>query len=151
MRKRGVERAVWFCRGRVRNVTLHTCPPPPIQQGKGGPLEGVGPETHVYKTHNIHYRIQNTEHRIQNTENHVHKITNVPVFYMALGLNDFDAGKSITQLFLAQMALASLVAISGPQKVSIFRASPSNGPCNGSCSHQNHYLPRLINNRYINS
>jgi hypothetical protein len=34
------------------------------------------------------------EHRIQNT--HVHKITNVP-FYMALGLSDFDAGKSITR------------------------------------------------------
>ncbi len=30
-------------------------------------------------------------------ETHVHKITNVPVFYMALGLYDFDAGKSITQ------------------------------------------------------
>ncbi len=30
---------------------------------------------------------------------HVHKITNVPYlfFYMALGLNDFDAGKSITR------------------------------------------------------
>jgi hypothetical protein len=29
-------------------------------------------------------------------ETHLHKITNVPVFYMALGLNGFDAGKSIT-------------------------------------------------------
>jgi len=31
--------------------------------------------------------------------NHVHKITSVPVFYVALGLNDFDfdAGKSITR------------------------------------------------------
>jgi hypothetical protein len=29
-------------------------------------------------------------------ESHVHKIINVPVFYMVLGLNDFDAGKSIT-------------------------------------------------------
>ncbi len=35
-------------------------------------MEGVGPETQV------------------------HKITNVPVFYMALGLNDFDAVKSVT-------------------------------------------------------
>jgi hypothetical protein len=33
--------------------------------------------------------------RIQNTKTHVHKITNVTVFYMALELNDFDAGKSI--------------------------------------------------------
>jgi hypothetical protein len=44
---------------------------------------------------------------------------NVPVFYMALGLNDFDAGISITE---AQMALASLVAISGPKKVSTHTA-----------------------------
>ncbi len=28
---------------------------------------------------------------------HVHEITNVPVFYMALGLNDFDWGKSIAR------------------------------------------------------
>jgi hypothetical protein len=27
---------------------------------------------------------------------HVYKITNVPVLYMALGLNDFDGGKYIT-------------------------------------------------------
>jgi hypothetical protein len=49
---------------------LHWLPPPPspIQLGKGGPLEGVGHETYVYKTHNIHYKIQNTEHRTQNTE-----------------------------------------------------------------------------------
>ncbi len=37
------------------------------------PLEGAGPETHV------------------------HKISIVPVFYMALGLNDFDMGNFITQ------------------------------------------------------
>ncbi len=30
-------------------------------------------------------------------EAHVHKITSVPLLYMALGFNDFDAGKSITQ------------------------------------------------------
>ncbi len=49
------------------------------------------------------------------------------LFFMALGLKDFDAWQSITraigrggpgksQLFWAQMALPSLVAISGPQK-----------------------------------
>jgi hypothetical protein len=27
---------------------------------------------------------------------HLHKITNIPAFYRALGLNDFDGGKSIT-------------------------------------------------------
>ncbi len=51
-------------------------------------------------------------------------------FYMALGFNDFGAGKFITQaigrdgalksqLFWAQMALASLIAISGPKTVLI--------------------------------
>ncbi len=30
-------------------------------------------------------------------ETHVHKITKIPVFYMALGRNDFDGGKFITR------------------------------------------------------
>jgi hypothetical protein len=42
----------------------------------------------------------------------------------------------------AQMALASLVALSGPKKVSISGPTPSNGPHNGSC-------PRHINNSYV--
>jgi hypothetical protein len=54
-------------------------------------------------------------------------------------------------LFWAHMALASLVDISGPEKVSISGPTPSNGPRNRSCPHQNHYIPRHINNRYINS
>jgi hypothetical protein len=38
------------------------------------------------------------------------------------------------------------------QKVSIFRAPPlSNAPCKEWCPNQNHYVPRHINNRYINS
>jgi hypothetical protein len=59
----------------------------------------------------------------------VHKVTYVPVFYMALGLNDFDGGKSNTRAiggvslkistFLgAKKQLASLTAISGPKKLS---------------------------------
>jgi hypothetical protein len=38
---------------------------PLIQLGEGGPLEGVGPETRLYKTRNIHKRIQkqNEEYR----------------------------------------------------------------------------------------
>jgi hypothetical protein len=47
---------------------LHLPLLPPIQLGEGGPFEGVGPETHVHKTHNIHYRIENTEHRTKNTK-----------------------------------------------------------------------------------
>jgi hypothetical protein len=47
---------------------------------------------------------------------------------MALGRIDFDGGRSITRaigldFFGAQMELASLVAISGPKKVYIFRAN----------------------------
>jgi hypothetical protein len=30
-------------------------------------------------------------------KNHVQKVTIVPVFSIAVGLNDFDGGKSITQ------------------------------------------------------
>ncbi len=87
---------------------------------------GVGWEflSHVNKTHNIQYIIQNM------SEIHVLKITNVHVFFMALGLNDVVmamGGKSIilaigmggpckSRLFWAQVALASLVApFNGPK------------------------------------
>jgi hypothetical protein len=49
------------------------------------------------------------------------------------------------------MALASLVAITGPKKVSISGPTLSNGPRNEYCPHQNHNIPRHIHNRYINS
>ncbi len=48
-------------------------------------------------TNSTEYRIQDTENRIHDKESCVHKITNVPLFYMALGLKDFDAEKSITR------------------------------------------------------
>jgi hypothetical protein len=51
-------------------------------------------ENRKQKTEN---RKQKTENRIQNIEICEHKITNVTVFYTALGLNDFDQGKSITR------------------------------------------------------
>ncbi len=70
--------------------------------------------------------MQNTQNR-ENTETHVHKITNAPVFYMALGFNDFDEGKSIT-LAIGRVGLSKWIF-----------------------PHQNHYVPRHINNRYINS
>jgi hypothetical protein len=44
------------------------------------------------------------------------------LFNMALGLNDFDGGKSIT------------------------RAIGKDGPSKWICPHQNHYVPRHINN-----
>jgi hypothetical protein len=34
-------------------------------EGRGGPLEGMGPENHI-KLKNMEYRIQNTNYRIQN-------------------------------------------------------------------------------------
>ena len=84
------------------------------------------------------------------------------LFYMALGLNDFEVGNIHcvghfkgwalnSQLFWVRMALAPLVAISGPKKVLNSGPTPSNGPRNGYCPPQNHYVPHHINNRYINS
>jgi hypothetical protein len=73
-----------------------------------------------------------SEYRIHNTETHVHKITDVPVFIWRLYLRI---------LMRVQMALASLVAISGPKQ----------SLCNGCCPHRNHYVPHHINNRFINS
>ncbi len=75
----------------------------------------------------IEYRIQNTKYRILNAETHVHKITNVPVFYLALGPNDFDVGKSISQ------------------------AKGRGGNSKWISPHQNHLILRHVNNRYINS
>jgi hypothetical protein len=54
-------------------------------------------------------------------------------------------------LFWAQMALAPLVAISGPKKVSISGPTPYNGPRSGYCPPQNHNVPRHKNKRYTNS
>jgi hypothetical protein len=50
---------------------------------------------------------------------------------------------------LAQMALASLVAISVPKKVAIFRAAPSNAPCNGFAHIKIIKFKRHIKNRYF--
>jgi hypothetical protein len=57
-------------------------------KGGEGPLEGVGPKNRDF-----------SGPEMAPSETHVNKITNVlvPVFYMALGLNNFDAGKSITK------------------------------------------------------
>jgi hypothetical protein len=66
---------------------------PPIHLRVGGPLEGVGPETYVHnnnKNNNNNNNNNNNkiEYRIQNTDTYVHNITNVPVFYMVIELND---------------------------------------------------------------
>jgi hypothetical protein len=51
------------------------------------------PSLHTYSGVTIHTH-NNTQHSCKQT--HVHKITNIPVFYMELILNSFEAGKSIT-------------------------------------------------------
>jgi hypothetical protein len=48
------------------------------------PLKGVGPEIETF-----------LGPEMATTNTHVHEITNLPVFYMGLGLNDFGGGKSI--------------------------------------------------------
>jgi hypothetical protein len=40
---------------------------------------------------------------------------------------------------------------SEPKKSRFSGPTPSNGPCKRCCPHQNHYIPRHINNSYINS
>ncbi len=56
-----------------------------------------------------------------------------------------------SRLIWAQMARASLVAISGTIKISIFKAHFLQWPSKWIFPHQNHYVPRRINNRYINN
>jgi hypothetical protein len=55
-------------------------------------LGGAGEESEYIKLLYVpgEHRIQNTEYRIQNRETYVHKITNEPVFYIAL---DFFGNK----------------------------------------------------------
>jgi hypothetical protein len=64
-------------RVRERGALPPPLPPPPY------PYNTCCSKTHAHKTHNIQYK-----YRLQITETRVHKKTNVPVFYMALGLND---------------------------------------------------------------
>jgi hypothetical protein len=52
-------------------------------------------------------------------ETHVHKITNVTVFIWYFDSGHWQGWALKYQLFLAQMELASLVALSGSKKVSI--------------------------------
>ncbi len=83
-------------------------------------------------------------------------------FYMALGLNDFDASNIHYEGHWKGWALKSRlfgpiwhslhsVAISGPKKSRFQGPTPSYDPRNGYCLHQNLYVLRNINNRYINS
>jgi hypothetical protein len=53
-----------------------------------------------YRIRNAEYRMQNTEYRIQNTKYIIQTLMDIKLpmfpFYISFGLNDFDAGISIT-------------------------------------------------------
>jgi hypothetical protein len=98
------------------------------------PLEGMGPETHV------------------------HKITNVTVFYiwrldLIILMHDFDAANPLLgSLEGVGPEISTFLCPNGTRFASCdLRAQSFNGHRNGYCSHQNQYVPRRINNRYIDS
>ena len=62
-----------------------------------------------------------------------------------------DCTEKAEWLLWAQMALASLAAISAPKIASIFRAHPFQWPSKCIFPHQYHYVPHHLNNRYITS
>ncbi len=59
---------------------------------------------------------------------------------MAFRLNDLDAGK------IHYTAIGRV----WPSNLDFFGPKWHHGPCNGCCPHQNHNVPRHINNKYIN-
>ncbi len=66
--------------------------------------------------------------------------------------NSFDADKSIARASGRGLGLGLCsLPFQGPKKSWFSGPTPFNSPRNGSCPHQNHYVPRHINNRYINS
>jgi hypothetical protein len=97
-------------------------------RGRGGPLEG----------------------RIQNTPAAKLVYIKLPMylFFMALGLNNFEGGKSITRA-IGRGAGPWKSRLFGPKKVSILRAYPFQWPGNGFFRIKI-ITSRAINNRYIN-
>ncbi len=88
---------------------------------EGGPWEVVGMKKKLHKTHKIQYRIQNT-----GATKLMYIKLPMYLFYMALGLNDFDGGKSITRAIGRGL---------GPENLNIFGPksrfsghTPSSGP-----------------------
>jgi hypothetical protein len=59
--------------------------------------------------------------------------------------------RTIMSLTSKSRNLSEIPAISGPKKVSSFRAHPCQGRSKRICPRQNHNVPRLPNNRYIKS
>jgi hypothetical protein len=103
--------------------------------GEGG---GGGWSIHMY----IKLTTYRTEYRIQNmSQAHVYKITNVPVFlYGAWTLIlIWPNGTGFTRCHFMV------------QKVEIFRTHHIQWPLKWIYPHQNYYIPRHINKRYINS
>jgi hypothetical protein len=87
------------------------------------------------------------------SETHEHKITIVPIFYMVLGLNDFDAGKSSTRAIgRSEPWNPDFFGPTLPKGYLFiyFIMSLVNGYYPPPLPHQNRDVPRHINNRYIN-
>jgi hypothetical protein len=110
-----------------------------VEGGKYG--EPLPPYTHTntFKAAAMLMRIKlttfSTEFRIHNTETNVHKITNIPVFYMALALNTFDAGKSITRTI--GRGWLYLLPFQGSKMSQFSETHPSLWPSKWICMHQN--------------
>ncbi len=112
--------------------------------GRGGPLEGVGPENHIkLTTYSAEYRIQNTP--AAKLVYIKFRCILVPVFYMALGLNDLMGANPLLGplegagfLWLKWRSLRSL-PFQGPKK-----SLPGATPSNWFFPYQNHYVPCYI-------
>ncbi len=63
--------------------------------------------------------------------------------------NPFFSMTVCAETFFIFIFWASLVNILGPKKSWFPGPTPSNAPCNGTCPHQNHYVPRHLYNKYI--
>ncbi len=114
-----------------------------LRPGGGGRREGHWKlwAWKLHKTHKIQYRIQNTDAAKLNSC--------TCFFYMALGLNDFDGDKSITQAIGRGLGPENL-NIFGP-KCQFSGHTPSSGPWNGFSPIKIITSHSIWNNRYINS
>ncbi len=84
-----------------------------------------------YRMQTIECRMQNTEYRIQNTETHVLTITDVPVFYMALGRTVMILMRRNPLLGPLEGGGLRSLPFQGPKKSRFLGSTTSNGPQNG--------------------
>ncbi len=114
---------------------------------------------HIAAWHESEYvkllNVQNTEYRVHNTEYRNSCTCNYQC-------NCFQYGTSTSCSWCWQIYYSGHFNFYGPKwhsrrllpfqgQKSLHFPPPSSAPCNGFCPHQNHYILRHINNRYINS